>query len=50
MTKELKTIIEGIAYHNSNILKRCDPLRIKKHKNALNELVNELTEYYLNNL
>lgn len=47
---ELLQIIDGITYHNSNILKRCDKVRVKKHKTALNELINNLTEYTLNNL
>ena len=47
--KKLYKLLDELIYLQSDILKRCDPIRVKKVKERREILLNELTEFYLNN-
>jgi hypothetical protein len=47
--KKLYKLLDKLIYLQSDILKRCDPERIKRVKEQREILLNELTEFYLNN-
>lgn len=47
--KELYKYLNTLVYYQSDILKRCDPKRVKIVKERREILLNELTEFYLNN-
>ena len=47
--KKLYKLLDKLIYLQSDILKRCDPERVKIVKERREILLNELTEFYLNN-
>lgn len=47
--KEIYKYLDRLVYLQNDILKRCDPERIKRAKEEREILLNELTEFYLNN-
>jgi hypothetical protein len=47
--KELYKYLNTLIYYQSDILKRCDPERVKKVKERREIILNELTEFYLDN-
>ena len=47
--KHLYKLLNRLIYLQSDILKRCDPERVKKVKERREILLNELTQFYLDN-